>query len=199
MNASQFNWLAGHACHCIDFIVVQRLIGICDPGHFFRTCPEIRRWDITTGSDEILAIELKRESTCDPFQFRFRILAPVDFDATFGTAEWNINDRTLVSHQRSKCDHFIFVHIDAEPDPAFGGQLVIAVLCSPTSDDFDLAVIKLDRERKTANEIAFTNLRNQIGIVFRQLGGLVKVPVDLLGKTYLRHHSSLQFSQQLPI
>lgn len=62
---------------------------------------------------EILLGQLDGESTCDSFQLANGVCARIDPETGFRTAEWHIDNRTLVGHESGECFHLVLVHIEA--------------------------------------------------------------------------------------
>ncbi len=189
-NAAQRHRLAGYAGQGVQFVGVERLIGVGDPGHFVRAGAEIRRGDIDAGADEVLFDQFVGVAANDPLQFRGRIVFSIDADAALGPAERHVDHRALVTHQRRESHDLVLADIGAETDAALGGHFVVAMLGPPGMNDLDAAVVAPQGKRHVIDAVAGANLGQQRRIMHGKRRGLVEIVIHLIEETdFLRGHT----------
>ena len=148
MDAAFRHRFAGHARQRFELSRVQLAVRVGDPRHLALAGSIIRRRHVDAGPDELFARELVRVPARDALELLNRVARGIDLHRPFRAAERHVDERALVRHQGGQRLHFRFVHLRAEANAAFGGQLVMAVLRAPRVHHFDGAVGEPHGKRK---------------------------------------------------
>jgi hypothetical protein len=108
MDAALVDWLARDTGVRIDIGVTDRFgVRVGDPRHFTFAGTHVGGGHINARADEALLRQLQRKATRDLFEFVFRVLFGVDFDAGLAATEWHINAGALECHQGGQGFHLV--------------------------------------------------------------------------------------------
>jgi hypothetical protein len=179
-DAPERDGLTCHASDCVQFVVVQLLIGVDHPCHLASAGAEVGCRRVNAGADEVLLREFERVAASNPLEFTLGVGVTVDPDAALRTAERHVHHGALVGHKRSESFDVVCADIHAVSNATLGWQLVVAVFHPPAVDIVERPVVPAQRERHLVDAVAPLDLLQQRRIVLREAPRAVAVAIDLI-------------------
>ena len=174
--------LSGDARQRFELAGVELAVGIGNPRHLALAGAVVGRRHVDAGADELLAHQLVGVAAGDALELFHGVARRIDLHGALRAAERHVHQRALVGHQRGQRLHFGFIHVRAEADAAFGGQLVMAVLGAPGVDHFNRPVRKPHRERERVDRVAHADLIEEAFGVLAEDGRVIEIRVDVVFK-----------------
>jgi len=178
--------LASAATFSVDVTLTVHVdIGILDPSHNLLVSSKIGTEAIDLGSNEALLGQLHSVSPGDSLDLVLGVLLGVNLDTTLGTAEGNVSDGELESHQGGESHNFLQINIVGISSATLNGELVMLVLSAVADDVLHGAVVSADWDGKTDNVVAHLD---DIEVILGNAGlgsGTVKEQLNILEETRL--------------
>jgi hypothetical protein len=110
-------------------------------------------YHVHAGAEHVALDKLRRIATGDGFNLRNAEFAGVDLDTTLGTTEGDVDDGTLVGHERGKSHHLLLVDVLAVADTALARKAVVAVLNTEALNNHGVVLAGLLIEIDTHGEL----------------------------------------------
>ena len=118
-------------------------VGVHDPRHDLLVGVDVGRGHVLLGADRV--DDFGDVAARERLELALRHLRRIADDAALAAAERNVRDGALPGHPRRERRHFVERHAGVVADAAFGRAERDVVLHAVAGEDFDLAVVHLDR------------------------------------------------------